>query len=125
LKGLLGLGTISTLALSVADAYVLKLILWNDAECVEVLSNMRKAATGRAHVHPAIGDIACFPYTAMAGEGGISLSPCPNIQRWIDRMRQIPRFIPMPGIPAIQAAARRLAPAGSQSSGTGWLRRVG
>ncbi|TWT08878.1 hypothetical protein FQU96_22945 [Reyranella sp. CPCC 100927] len=44
----LGLGTIGTLALPVADAYVLKLILWNDDECVEVLSNVRKAATGRA-----------------------------------------------------------------------------
>jgi hypothetical protein len=35
-----------------ADAYILKLILhdWNDDECVEVLSNLRKAATGRAHV---------------------------------------------------------------------------
>ncbi|HEX2888878.1 glutathione S-transferase [Vineibacter terrae] len=55
--------------------------------------------------HPTIGDIACFPYTAMAGEGGISLSPYPNILRWIDRMKQIPRFIPMPGIAALPAAA--------------------
>jgi glutathione S-transferase len=50
--------------------------------------------------HPTIGDIACFPYTALAGEGGISLEPYPHIRRWLDRMRQLPRFIPMPGIPA-------------------------
>jgi len=50
--------------------------------------------------HPTIGDIACFPYTAMAGEGGIDLSKYPNILKWIDRMKKIPKFIPMPGIPA-------------------------
>lgn len=49
--------------------------------------------------HPTIGDIACFPYTAMAGEGGIDLSVYPNILRWIERMKRIPGFIPMPGIP--------------------------
>lgn len=50
--------------------------------------------------HPTIGDIACFPYTAMAGEGGIDLSVYPNILKWIERMKRIPGFIPMPGIPA-------------------------
>jgi glutathione S-transferase len=50
--------------------------------------------------YPTIGDIACFPYTALAGEGGISLDPYPNILRWIDRMKRIPGFITMPGIPA-------------------------
>lgn len=48
--------------------------------------------------HPTIGDIACFPYTAMAGEGGIELEPYPNILRWVDRMKRIPGFITMPGI---------------------------
>ncbi|HET6619978.1 MAG TPA: glutathione S-transferase [Dongiaceae bacterium] len=55
--------------------------------------------------HPTIGDIACFPYVAMAGEGGIELKAFPNLPRWIDRIRQIPGFIPMPGIPAIGAVA--------------------
>jgi glutathione S-transferase len=55
--------------------------------------------------HPTIGDIACFPDVAMAGEGGIDLKPYPNILRWIDRIKQIPGFIPMPGIPAIGAVA--------------------
>lgn len=50
--------------------------------------------------HPTIADIACFPYTAMAGEGGIDLTPYPNVLEWIDRMKQLPHFIPMPGIPA-------------------------
>lgn len=49
--------------------------------------------------HPTIGDLACFPYTAMAGEGGIDLSVYPNILKWMERMKRIPGFIPMPGIP--------------------------
>ncbi len=49
--------------------------------------------------HPTIGDIACFPYTAMAGEGGIDLAPYPNVLKWLERMKRIPGFIPMPGVP--------------------------
>jgi glutathione S-transferase len=55
--------------------------------------------------HPTIADIACFPHVAMAGEAGIDLKPYPNILRWIDRIRQIPGFVPMPGIPMIGAVA--------------------
>lgn len=55
--------------------------------------------------HPTIGDIACFPYVAMADEGGIELKAYPNLPRWVDRIRQIPGFIPMPGIPMIGAVA--------------------
>jgi glutathione S-transferase len=49
--------------------------------------------------HPTIADIACFPYTALAGEGGIDLAPYPHILNWIERMKGLPKFIPMPGIP--------------------------
>lgn len=48
--------------------------------------------------HPTIADIACFPYTALAGEGGIDLSRYPNILAWIERFKEIPGFIPMPGV---------------------------
>jgi glutathione S-transferase len=48
--------------------------------------------------HPTIADIACFPYTALAGEGGISLQPYSHIRAWIERVKKLPRFIPMPGI---------------------------
>ena len=50
--------------------------------------------------HPTIGDIACFPYTAMAGEGGIDLAPYKNVRAWVERMKRLPKFIPMPGIEA-------------------------
>ena len=55
--------------------------------------------------HPTIADISCFPYVAMAGEAGIDLKPFPNVLRWIDRIKQIPGFIPMPGIPMNGAVA--------------------
>lgn len=50
--------------------------------------------------HPTIADIACFPYTALAGEGGIDLSEYKNVLAWIERIKRLPGFIPMPGIPA-------------------------
>jgi glutathione S-transferase len=49
--------------------------------------------------HPTIADIACFPYTALAGEGGIDLSAYKNVLAWIERIKRLPGFIPMPGIP--------------------------
>jgi glutathione S-transferase len=48
--------------------------------------------------HPTLGDIACFPYTALAGEGGIDLSGYKNLLAWIERMKRLPGFITMPGI---------------------------
>lgn len=51
---------------------------------------------------PTIADIACFPYTAMAGEGGIDLTLYPHVLKWIERVKHLPRFIPMPGIFAPQ-----------------------
>ena len=46
--------------------------------------------------HPTIADIACFPYIALAYEGGISLDPYPHIQHWITRITQLPNFIALP-----------------------------
>jgi glutathione S-transferase len=47
---------------------------------------------------PTIADIACFPYTALAEEGGIAMSPYPNIGKWVERMKKLPGFVSMPGI---------------------------
>ena len=45
-----------------------------------------------------IADIACFPYIALAHEGGITLEPYPNILIWIDRIKSLPNYISMPGL---------------------------
>jgi len=47
---------------------------------------------------PTIADIACFPNTALAPDGGISLDPYPSIRLWLRDIRALPGFIEMPGI---------------------------
>ena len=47
---------------------------------------------------PTIADIACFPYIALAPEGGVSLDKYPAINQWCDRVKKLPNFIEMPGI---------------------------
>jgi glutathione S-transferase len=47
---------------------------------------------------PTIADIACFPYAALAGEGNVDASPYPGVQRWIDDLGSLDRFVGMPGI---------------------------
>jgi len=47
---------------------------------------------------PSIADIACFPNTALAPDGGVSLDPYPSIRLWMRAIRSLPGFIEMPGI---------------------------
>jgi glutathione S-transferase len=47
---------------------------------------------------PTIADIACFPNTALAPDGGVSLDPYPSIRLWMRAIRSLPGFIEMPGI---------------------------
>jgi len=48
--------------------------------------------------HATIADIACFPYTALAGDGGIPLVEYGAIRRWLVEMKKLDGFIAMPGI---------------------------
>ena len=47
---------------------------------------------------PTIADIACFPNTALAPDGGVSLDHYPSIRLWMRAIRSLPGFIEMPGI---------------------------
>lgn len=51
-----------------------------------------------AAAYPTIADIACFPYIALSGDGGITLDDYAAIRRWIERVKKLPGFIVMPGI---------------------------
>ncbi|MBE5074365.1 glutathione S-transferase family protein [Erythrobacteraceae bacterium E2-1 Yellow Sea] len=42
-----------------------------------------------------LADIALFPYTHVAEEGGFGLSDYPAICEWIERVKALPKFIPM------------------------------
>lgn len=50
---------------------------------------------------PTIADIACFPYVALAEDGGVSLDDYHAIRRWLGRVKRLPGFIDMPGIYAV------------------------
>jgi len=47
---------------------------------------------------PTIGDIACFPYTAVACDNGFDLAARPALSRWLARMAALDGFVAMPGM---------------------------
>ena len=55
---------------------------------------------------PTIADIACFPNTALAPDGGVSLDPYPSIRLWMRAIRSLPGFIEMPGIHRLHELAQ-------------------
>ncbi|MGY3447769.1 glutathione S-transferase family protein [Bradyrhizobium sp. USDA 4353] len=53
---------------------------------------------------PTIADIALYSYTAHAPEGGVSLTPYPNVVAWLARIAALPGFVPMQASPVAGAA---------------------
>lgn len=51
--------------------------------------------------HPTIADVAVFPYVALARDGQIDLDHYPHVLTWIDRVKQLPGFVGMAGIPEL------------------------
>jgi glutathione S-transferase len=49
---------------------------------------------------PTIADIALFPAIALSRDFGIEHDEFPALRRWMRRIRGIPGFLTMPGIPA-------------------------
>ena len=47
---------------------------------------------------PTIADVAVFPYVALARDGKIDLDAYVNVLAWIERVKQLPGYIPMKGI---------------------------
>ena len=45
-----------------------------------------------------IADIACFPYIGLAPEGKINLDSYPNVITWLERIKQLPGYLSMPGL---------------------------
>lgn len=46
--------------------------------------------------NPTICDIACYPYTALAPEGGLSLEPYAAIERWMGRIKNLEGYVELP-----------------------------
>ncbi len=49
---------------------------------------------------PTIADIALFPAIALSRDFGIDHDEFPALRRWMRRVRAVPGFITMPGIPS-------------------------
>jgi glutathione S-transferase len=49
---------------------------------------------------PTIADIALFPAIALSRDFGIEHDEYPALRRWMRRVRAVPGFVTMPGIPA-------------------------
>ncbi len=47
---------------------------------------------------PTIADVAVFPYVALAGDGKIDLNGYAHVLAWIERVKQLPGYIPMTGV---------------------------
>lgn len=56
-----------------------------------------------------VADIALFAYTAVAGDGGLDLTPYPALRDWLARVRRTPGFVAMPADP-VDVAARLARP---------------
>jgi len=71
------------------------------ARAREALGQLDRHLDGRAWLEldgPTIADLACFPYAALAPEGGVPLDPYPHVRAWSGRVRALPGFVPMPGL---------------------------
>ncbi|MEM9520355.1 MAG: glutathione S-transferase family protein [Actinomycetota bacterium] len=47
---------------------------------------------------PTLGDLVVFPDVVLAEEGGVDLLGYPAVRRWLDRVKQWPGFVVMPGV---------------------------
>jgi glutathione S-transferase len=65
---------------------------------LEVLEGRLSGHDWLALERPTIADVACFPYVALASEGGVSLEACPALRRWIARVQNLPGYVGMPGL---------------------------
>ena len=68
------------------------------ARLLERLDQHLSTHTWLACTRPTIADCAVFPYVALAPEGGVSLEHYPHVRHWVGRVKELPRFVSMPGI---------------------------
>lgn len=79
---------------------------WDLTQCQEMGSLALRILEDRLSGHPwlandklSIADIACYPYVALAPEGGLPLEGFPHIRQWCARFQALPGYVNMPGLP--------------------------
>ncbi|MGE0332167.1 MAG: glutathione S-transferase family protein [Ramlibacter sp.] len=65
---------------------------------LEVLEGQLERSDWLAGDHTTLADVACFPYVALAEEGGLALSDYPAVGAWLARFRRLSRYVSMPGV---------------------------
>ena len=65
---------------------------------LEILENRLSQTPWLAEEHITIADIACFPYIGLASEGKIALDSYHNVISWLERIKQLPGYLAMPGL---------------------------
>lgn len=80
---------------------------WDVEQCqqhgrlgLQVLERQLATNDWLAGSQPTIADIACYPYVALAPEGGVALAEFPAVLAWMQRIRELPGYVAMPGIGA-------------------------
>jgi glutathione S-transferase len=68
------------------------------ADILNLLNEHLSTRTWLEFEHPTIADVAVFPYIALARDGKINVDAYPNVLAWIDRVKQLPGYVPMTGI---------------------------
>jgi len=96
--------------LAAARAIALGLRPGNLAEAQDnarpVLTFIDQSLTGRdwlAGGHPTIADVACYPYSALSSQAGITHDAYPAITAWCRRIEGLKGYVPLPPRPAAQA----------------------
>lgn len=60
---------------------------------LEVLEGRLKKNDWLAMGRPTIADLACYPYVAVAPEGGFRLEDYPAVQAWVKRVEALPGWV--------------------------------
>jgi len=78
---------------------------WDLAQCQDlgraglgIMENHLERNLWLAGDGPTIADIACYPYVALAPEGGVALDDFPRIGEWLARIQALPGYVSMPGL---------------------------
>lgn len=64
-------------------------------KALRVLEAQLNASAYLVGAQPSIADVALYPYTSMAAEGGYDLTPYAAVQAWLDRMGSLPGYTPL------------------------------
>ncbi|MEQ8509943.1 MAG: glutathione S-transferase [Rhodospirillaceae bacterium] len=70
----------------------------------ERLNAHLEARSWLADTNPTLADVAAYTYIAHAPEGGVALTPYPNIQTWLRRVEDLPGFLAMQRTATAEAA---------------------